>query len=106
MDYLAPPPPMPVDTTGLKYEKTNLARGQIPFEYPNGAEGGTRTPAGFPTIPLRGRCLRGGCVSFRLAITMADEHLQVSFLSFSWLLFPSRKARRSPAVSSSLIHCS
>ena len=32
-------------------KKGNLAVGQIPFTYSNGAEGGTRTPTGFPTQP-------------------------------------------------------
>lgn len=54
----------------------------------------------------KGYDLHGVCVSFRLAITMADEHLQVSLLSFSRLLFSPRKARRSTAASSNLIHCS
>src|SRR3972149_8373561 len=36
-------------TRPIKTEKGNLARSQIPYSYSNGAEGGTRTPTGFPT---------------------------------------------------------
>ena len=35
-----------------------------------------------------------------------QDHRQVSFLSFSRLLFSSKKTRRSPVASSNLIHCS
>ena len=49
---------------------------------------------------------KAGCLHGVYVLTTADEHLQASFLSFSRPLFSSRKARRSPAASSSRIHCS
>src|SRR3990172_2751435 len=38
-------------TRAVFMKKGNPARSQIPFNYSNGAEGGTRTPTGFPTTP-------------------------------------------------------
>jgi hypothetical protein len=34
-------------------KKGNLSEIRIPFDYCDGAEGGTRTPTGFPTTPSK-----------------------------------------------------
>ena len=46
-------------------KKGNLARGQITFEYCDGAEGGIWTRTGFPTTPSRWRLLARGLQSVR-----------------------------------------
>ena len=48
-------------------KKGNLALSQIPFEYCDGAEGGTRTPTGLPTILSIGIFARG-LQSVRLSV--------------------------------------
>ena len=40
-----------------KNRKREPGKNRIPFQDYHGAEGGTRTPTGFPTTPSRSRCL-------------------------------------------------
>jgi hypothetical protein len=69
----------PWDQNGTKTptssKKGNLARGQIPFKYCDGAEGGTRTTTGFSTQPSRYGFLHGVCSPFGLRknFPCADE---------------------------------
>jgi hypothetical protein len=64
-------------TRAEKTKKGNLAQSQIPFEYCDGAEGGTRTPTGFPTTPSS-RCnpiIHWNHFVYQIVTTMPKLHI-------------------------------
>ena len=89
-----------------KTEKGNLARSQIPFSYSNGAEGGTRTPTGFPTTPSRWRCLtvRCACTSFPFR-TDPVQHTGRHHKSFLLHLRVRLHSQPDVGVSRRLLYC-
>ena len=83
-----------------------MARGQIPFENCDGAEGGTRTPTGFPTTPSRWRCLtvRCACTSFPFR-TDPVQHTGRHHKSFLLHLRVRLHSQPDVGVSRRLLYC-
>jgi hypothetical protein len=105
-------------TRAIFSEKGIPAISRNPFLFCHGAEGGTRTPTGFPTTPIttilgnhpfhpkNSRCLHGVCVLFRLSPPIPPpsltsiwifHDLAVACSSFKPLRFPGSLPRLPPA---------